>query len=347
MNNGLKYLVLAMFGLTFPSLAFAANTYKVKKNDTLYTLARKYHTTVNDIKSANNLMNKHIKSGDVLIIPSKAHAVKAEEQGGKVKVKAATYKTRKGDNLRRIAKKTGVSVNELRRLNDLSSNKIKQGMTLVLRESEPVEEIRQKVVKRYPVKMNTLSHDHGFEQNLAELADFDPEKKVELDKDVDLTLDVSKRLNKTAYSFLGTRYRFGGTSRNGIDCSSFVQHVFRELEVNLPRTAREQYWVGEAVTQYDLQKGDLLFFRTYASYPSHVGIYLGDNKMIHASSRNRSVVISPITTYYRSRFLGAKRLAKINPELIKLDDLVAGTGAEEEKAEDVVRNDTLGLSLNN
>jgi cell wall-associated NlpC family hydrolase len=324
MNNGLKYLVLAMFGLTFPALAFAANTYKVKKNDTLYTLARKYHTTVNDIKSANNLMNKHIKSGDVLIIPSKAHAVKAEEQGGKVKVKAATYKTRKGDNLRRIAKKTGVSVNELRRLNGLSSNKIKQGMTLVLRESEPAEEIRQKVVKRYPVKMNTLSHDHGFEQNLAELADFDPEKKVELDKDVDLTLDVSKRLNKTAYSFLGTRYRFGGTSRNGIDCSSFVQHVFRELEVNLPRTAREQYWVGEAVTQYDLQKGDLLFFRTYASYPSHVGIYLGDNKMIHASSRNRSVVISPITTYYRSRF-GSKTIGKDKPELIKLDDLVAGT----------------------
>ena len=347
MNNGLKYLVLAIFALTFPSLAFAANTYKVKKNDTLYSLARKYHTTVNDIKSANNLMNKHIKSGDVLIIPSKAHAVKAEEQGGKVKVKAATYRARKGDNLRRIAHKTGVSVDELRRLNGLSSNKIKPGTTLVLRESESVEETRQKVVKRYPVKMNILSNDHGFEQNLAELADFDPEKKVELDKDIDLTLDVSKRLNKTAYSFLGTRYRFGGSSRNGIDCSSFVQHVFRELEVNLPRTAREQYWVGEPVTQYDLQKGDLLFFRTYASYPSHVGIYLGDNKMIHASSRNRSVVISPITTYYRSRFLGAKRLAKINPELIKLDDLIAGTGAEEEKVEDVMRNDTLGLSLNN
>ena len=345
MNIWLKYLVLAIIGLTFPSLALAAKTHKVKKNDTLYSLARKYHTTVNDIKSANNLMNKHIRSGDVLIIPAKGHSAKVEDKGGKAK--AATYRTRKGDNLRRVARKTGVSVNELKRLNGLHSSKIKQGMTLVLRASEPVDEIRQKVVKRYPVKMNVLSNDLGFEQNLAELADFDPEKKVELDKDIDLTLDVSKRLKKTAYSFLGTRYRFGGTSRNGIDCSSFVQHVFRELEVNLPRTAREQYWVGEAVTQYDLQKGDLLFFRTYASYPSHVGIYLGDNKMIHASSSDRRVVISPITTYYRSRFLGAKRLAKINPALINLDDLIAGSGAEEEKAEDVVRNDTLGLSLNN
>jgi peptidoglycan DL-endopeptidase LytE len=347
MNNGLKCLVLAFIGLTFPSLAFAAKTYKVKNNDTLYNLARKYHTTVDDIKAANNLVNKHIKCGDVLIIPSRAHVVKADVPAGKTNEKSATYKTRKGDNLRSIARKTGVPVNELKRLNGLHNSKIKRGMTLVLRESEPVNEVRQKVVKRYPAKMNILANDHGFEQNLAELADFDPEKKVELDKDVDLTMDVSRRLKKTAYGFLGTRYRFGGTSRNGIDCSSFVQQVFREMEVNLPRTAREQYWVGDTVTQYDLQKGDLLFFRTYASYPSHVGIYLGGNKMIHASSSERRVVISPITTYYRSRFLGAKRLAKINPELINLDDLIAGSGAEEEREEDVVRNDTLGLSLNN
>jgi cell wall-associated NlpC family hydrolase len=186
-----------------------------------------------------------------------------------------------------------------------------------------------------------------YEQALAELTDFDPEKGVDLNKDMELTLDVSKRLNKTAYSFLGTRYRFGGTSRRGIDCSGFVQNVFRELEVKLPRTAREQYWVGEKVAQYDLQKGDLLFFRTYASYPSHVGIYLGDNKMIHASSRDRQVVISPITSYYRSRFIGAKRLAGLNPQLVKLEELFAGSGVEEEREEDVAKNDTLGLSLTN
>jgi hypothetical protein len=115
--------------------------------------------------------------------------------------------------------------------------------------------------------------------------------------------------------------------------------------VSLPRTAREQYWVGEKVEPYDLQKGDLLFFHTYASYPSHVGIYLGDNKMIHASSRDRKVVISPITSYYRSRFIGAKRLAKINPQIIKLEELLAGTGIEEEKEEDVAKNDTLGVNL--
>jgi hypothetical protein len=117
-------------------------------------------------------------------------------------------------------------------------------------------------------------------------------------------------LNRTAYRFLGTPYRFGGEGPSGIDCSSFVQQVFRAHQVDLPRTAREQIRVGSDVTQSELRKGDLVFFRTYASYPSHVGIYVGDGKMIHASSARGKVVVSDMNTdYYRSRFLGAKRVA--------------------------------------
>jgi cell wall-associated NlpC family hydrolase len=342
MKNGIKFLFLSIFVLIFPALALAAKTHKVKKSDSLYALAKKYHTSVEYIKTANNLTNRHIKSGDVLIIPSRVNLVRGEEQG---KVATATYRAGKGDNLPRIAHKTGVSVRELKRLNGLRNSRVKPGTVLVLREADSaLEPARQKDTA---LRTGDLSEIIEQDQSLVELAEFDPEKAVDLNKDVDLSLDVKKRLNKTAYSFLGTRYVFGGTSRKGIDCSSFVQHVFRELAVDLPRTAREQYWVGAKVTPYDIQKGDLLFFRTYASYPSHVGIYLGGNKMIHASSAERRVVISPLTSYYRSRFLGAKRLAKLNPELIKLDDLIAGSAVEEEKEEDVIKNDTLGLSLNN
>ncbi len=92
----------------------------------------------------------------------------------------------------------------------------------------------------------------------------------------------------------------------------------------------------------DLQKGDLIFFSTYASYASHVGIYLGNNKMIHASSRDHRVVISPMNTaYYRSRFLGAKRITKVNPDVFKLDDLILGV--EEENPDELQQNDTLGI----
>jgi peptidoglycan endopeptidase LytE len=169
---------------------------------------------------------------------------------------------------------------------------------------------------------------------------------VDLNKNLELKTDNTKMLRTAAYGFLGTRYRFGGSSRSGIDCSSFVQHVFRELEVALPRTAREQFEIGNEVAPGDLQKGDLIFFHTYASYPSHVGIYLGNNKMIHASSRDRRVVISPMnTSYYRAHFIGAKRIAKVNPDFFKFDDLVAGV--DEESADDLIKNDALGLSVSN
>ncbi len=345
MKNSVLSFVLCLTVAAFPSFSLAAKAHKIKKNDSLYSLAKKYHVSVNDIKSANNLVSTHIKSGDVLVIPPRAASAGNGEEVGKQRIAGATYRVKKGDSLARLARRAGVSVEELKRLNKLSGNKLKPGRILVLREAEPAEKPVKTVTKKDYLRNTPIFDDNQYDQTLAELTDFDPDKKVDLSKDMDSSFDVSKRLKKTAYSFLGTRYRFGGTSRNGIDCSGFVQNVFRELQVPLPRTAREQYWIGEKVNLYDLQKGDLLFFHTYASYPSHVGIYLGDNKMIHASSRDRKVVISPITSYYRSRFIGAKRLAKINPQLIKLEELLAGTGIEEEKEEEVVKNDTLGVNL--
>jgi cell wall-associated NlpC family hydrolase len=121
--------------------------------------------------------------------------------------------------------------------------------------------------------------------------------------------DGASAIETTAASFLGTPYRFGGESADGIDCSSFVQKVFREHQVELPRTAREQIQMGSDVAPGELKKGDLVFFHTYASYPSHVGIYLGDGKMIHASSGKGEVTVSDLNSdYYRSRYIGAKRV---------------------------------------
>jgi cell wall-associated NlpC family hydrolase len=104
-------------------------------------------------------------------------------------------------------------------------------------------------------------------------------------------------------------YRFGGTGLFGIDCSAFVQRVFGAAGITLPRSAREQFEVGTEIEREDLSAGDLVFFRTYASFPSHVGIYLGNNFFIHASSRSRKVTIDSLDTpYYVRRFIGARRL---------------------------------------
>jgi hypothetical protein len=94
----------------------------------------------------------------------------------------------------------------------------------------------------------------------------------------------------------------------------------------------------------DLQKGDLVFFQTYAQFPSHVGIYLGNRKMIHASSRERRVVISSMDTpYYTSRYLGARRVGKDVPDAINFEDLLQGI--EEENEGESPDNAVPGISL--
>lgn len=350
MNSiGLRLAALSIFLLTCPTLALAAKTHVIRKNDTLYSLSKKYHVTVKELKSANNMVDRHLKPGDRLVIPPRTIAsADVRERGGKFR--GDSYKVRRGDTLSGVARKTGVAVSDLKRINGIRGRKLKPGRVLALREAEPAATavVESRKEKSYRLRNNDLFTSQEYERTLAELTDTEPEKPIELGQNLELTTDASKRLKKSAFSFLGARYRFGGNSRNALDCSSFVQQVFRDLGINLPRTAREQFWTGEPVIPYDLQKGDLVFFRTYASFPSHVGIYLGENKMIHASSRDRRVVISSLNTpYYRSRFIGAKRYPKLNPDTMRLEDLLAGADLLEENEEEVLKNDTLGLQLSN
>lgn len=346
MKSGIRLIGMFIILITFPSFAVAAKIHKVKKNDSLYSLSKRYHVSVQEFKAANNLVSSHLKLGEKLVVPVRV-ASSNKRRAEARKTTRSVYTVRKGDSLYRIARKTGLSVDELKRINDISGTSLKPGRVISLRESDPVEVVAKKPVRSYKVR-NALYTDEEYERTLAELTDSEQEQTVDLGKELELRTGASKRLKKSAFGFLGTRYRFGGTSRSGLDCSSFVQHVFRDLDIPLPRTAREQFRTGEPVTSYELQKGDLVFFRTYASFPSHVGIYLGDNKMIHASSRDHKVVISSINTpYFRARFIGAKRYPTLNPDTVSLDDLFAGTEIVEENDEDVLANDTLGVQSRN
>lgn len=340
MSIRLRLTIFALILLALPSLALAAKSHKVRKNETLSSIARKYHVRVADLKAANNLANSRVKAGTVLVVPPRSESAASEPA-----TEAAMYKVRKGDTLIRIARRTGVSVDDLRRLNKLGKKKVKAGQVLALRAPATDAADSPKLTLKKPLKSLDIYSESEYERSLAELMGESGETpQADFTKGVTLGGDSVTELKKTAYSFIGTRYRFGGTTRKGLDCSSFVQHVFRELDVTLPRTAREQFHVGNPVASGDLQKGDLLFFHTYARFPSHVGIYLGNNKMIHASSRDRRVVISSIDTpYYRARFIGAKRIAQINPDVLKLDDLL--TGVEEEGLEEILSNDTLGVGM--
>ncbi|MEN3034401.1 MAG: C40 family peptidase [Aquificaceae bacterium] len=106
-----------------------------------------------------------------------------------------------------------------------------------------------------------------------------------------------------------TKYGFGSSSVERMDCSAFVKRVFSLHGINLPRTSIEQSRVGRPVSLSELKPGDLLFFSTYRPGPSHVGIYIGNGKMVHSSSRGNGVIISDLSEpYWSSRYLFARRV---------------------------------------
>jgi peptidoglycan endopeptidase LytE len=334
------YILICLVLLSFPQLVLASKTHVVRKSDSLHSIARKYHVSVDELKSVNNLTGPRIEPGARIIIPSHANAkaVKATE-------KFTIYKVVKGDSLPKIARKTGLKMSVLRRLNGLKGNRVKVGQVLALADPQTADEKHLATApNRLQLVNKDLLNENELSATLAELSDINADRPVDLAKNLETNNQSVSSLKKSAYSFLGARYRFGGSSRKALDCSSFVQQVFRDQNIHLPRTAREQFNVGNEVVRGDLQKGDVVFFQTYASFPSHVGIYLGNRKMIHASSRDRRVVISSMDTpYYLSRYLGARRVTQ-KGDTINFNELLQGI--EEEQENDILNNDTLGLSLN-
>ncbi|MEI6305275.1 MAG: NlpC/P60 family protein [Deltaproteobacteria bacterium] len=339
------FLAICIILLVSPQFALASKTYLVRKSESLHSIARKYHVSVDELKSVNSLTGAHVDKGVRLIIPSH---VDAETRKAKFAQKAKSYKVAKGDTLPGIARKTGVKLADLRRLNGLKGSRVKPGQILALNDIALNKDESTQTASpgnRLVMVNRDLLNEQEFSDTLAELSDIDVDRPVDLAKKLeDSNSDISV-LKKSAYSFLGARYRFGGNSRNGLDCSSFVQQVFREQKVRLPRTAREQFYVGTEVMRGDLRKGDLVFFQTYARFPSHVAIYLGNRKMIHASSRDHRVIISTMDTpYYLSRYLGARRIDRNLQDSINFSELLQGV--EEERDSDVLNNDMLGISMN-
>ncbi|MFO7709123.1 MAG: NlpC/P60 family protein [Desulfobacterales bacterium] len=114
---------------------------------------------------------------------------------------------------------------------------------------------------------------------------------------------------RTAERFIGTPYKWGGESTvSGFDCSGLTRVVYQLNGLDLPRTSREQWAAGNPVDEKSLSKGDLVFFATRSgTHVSHVGIYMGDGRFLHAPSRGNAIQAASLSGgYYRARYLGAR-----------------------------------------
>jgi LysM repeat protein len=266
-------LVAVLLVLLFSS-PLIAETYTVRRGDTLYSIAKKFGTTVFALQQANKLKSPRlIHPGQKLTIPSShSSGISGPITYGRSKVSGLEV-TANGKRIAVLPKDAKFIV--LGRENGKFNIKLSDGRIGWVSDDEVVLEEGGK-----PLPGSSRSWS------------------------------MRSELVSRALAYRGTRYRRGGESSRGFDCSGFVKYIYGLWGVKLPHDSRAMFKFGTPVAKSDLQPGDILFFaNTYRRGISHVGLYIGDGKMIHASNRRGGVRVDSINdSYFGRRYVGARRI---------------------------------------
>ncbi len=310
-------LIVVLFVLSL-SGAFAETRYTVKPGDTLCKIAKKFSLKPQDLREANGLKGSALTRNQTLVIPVKGATAKSVSKEGKRQTaglqgkkgfeETELYRVKKGDTLKSIAAEVNCSESQLRKMNHLKSKRLRVGRNLLVPKLKESEE-----------QLADLNGGEEADDTPAAVAE--EEVRQERQK-TSATCSVGRwngnderclfiRVVKT---FLGVPYRYGGSTLRGIDCSAFTRRVYEIVDVQLPRTAREQSMQGKWVKQDELQEGDLVFFRT-RRVNDHVGIYIGNNQFVHLSSRNKEAKIDNLgEPYFQKRFIRGVRVKELIEE---------------------------------
>lgn len=289
--------VLTVVTITAPAEAQSRPTvHAVQPGDTLWSLARRYGTTPEQLATLNAMSVDDILSvGRVLMLPRVPAEPGASDTTAKQQraVRSAAPRTtihrvQAGETLWAISRRYGTRPEQIAALNGIA-------VEAILRIDQPL-----KVPASVPApgRLEAANRQRQPDESTPQARVATPSRGVRW----------ATGLVAFATRQLGVRYLWGGMSPAGFDCSGFLGYVFQRSGVSLPRTTYAMFETGAPVARDELQAGDIVFFETVAPGPSHAGVYLGDGRFIHASSGAGGVTITPLThRYYAPRYLGARR----------------------------------------
>lgn len=274
--------------------------HKITKGESIYAIAKKYDVKEAAIYELNpKIKGKLLKLNTTLLIPN--NKVTAEQIAINTPKEdlsqAQNHIIASGETLSKISRKYGTTIKELERLNPTVVNKLPIGHSLIIRETPPTIEAITKEFGANAIVENT-------------------EEVVPAESAAPSTIQY---LIDTASEKLGTRYRSGGTTYSGFDCSGLMFNTFKQIDLTLPRSSNQQAKIGTKVQKSQAQKGDLIFFATNGSRSiNHVGMIteiIGDEiKFIHSSTSLGVIVSSIKEAYYSKRFKQINRVLGLKTE---------------------------------
>ncbi len=278
--------------------------YTVSRGDTLALIAGRYGITVQNLMRANGLQSNLIHPGQRLVIPGAKVTVKVPPLGAVVTAKAATGTP---PDMQVAPEPAAITLAVGDTITTPHPLKLRRGPGTYFTTTALVAPQTQAQV--------TAESNGWMEVTLPE-GDSGWVRREEL-RGAPVTRPIGKShttgdaIVREAMQYVGTRYVWGGRSAGGLDCSGLVYIVLSAFAPDLGRGSSYDYFqMGVPVEQAELRPGDLVFFTTYAPGASHVGIYVGERKFIHAASSTQQVAIANLDeSYYVTRYIGARRIA--------------------------------------